>query len=207
MEEEWNNLDNQELKGLFRKHLLRGALFMIALIIFIFVIALSFEPQIKVAADWLTFKFGFWGLALIVFLSDMIISPIPPDAALFFIGKSYLHEQWYFYVPFLGLVSSLAGVMGWLIGGRLQHLKVVKVWISSFVKEHHDSVRRFGFWMVVLGALTPLPFSITCWVAGIFQLEFKRFFIASLFRIPRFVLFYWAIFYSGEIGTFLRSIL
>jgi membrane protein YqaA with SNARE-associated domain len=203
--DEWNNLENRELQGLFRKHFLRGAAFLLLLVALIFFLALSFEPQIREMADWLTNRFGFLGLTILVFVADLIISPLPPDAALFFIGKSQMHSQWPILVPVLGLTSTMAGVCGWLVGRRLQHLPLVQRWLSGFAKEHEESIRRFGFWMVVLGALTPLPYSITCWMAGIFQLSFKRFFIASLFRVPRFVIYYWAIFYSGEIGSMIRT--
>lgn len=204
--DEWNNLENRELQGLFRKHFLRGGIFLLILVILIFLLALSFEPYIRSSADWLTQKFGFLGLTLVVFVADLIISPIPPDAALFFIGKSAMHSQWFILVPILGLASSLAGVCGWLVGCKLQNLKFIRNWFEPFAREHEQSIKRFGFWMVVMGALTPLPFSLTCWLAGLFNLSFHRFVIASLFRIPRFILYYWAIFYSGEVGSLLRSL-
>lgn len=204
---ELKNLENPELKGLFRKHFLRGLAFLILLVILIFGLALTFEPQLKSAAQWLIDQFGFLGIGIMVFVSDLIISPIPPDAALFFMGKSTMHEQWMIWVPILGLISSLAGICGWWIGKKLQHFRVVKRTLAYFAAEHRHSIKRFGFWMVVLGALTPLPFSITCWLAGIFKLSFSSFVVACLFRVPRFVVYYWAIFYSGEVGSMLRDLM
>lgn len=186
--------------------MVRGALFLLGLITLIFLLALSFEPYIRSSADWLIENFGMLGISITVFVADLIISPIPPDAALFFIGKSQLHSQWMFWVPLLGMVSTSAGICGWFIGRRLQHLSFVKKFVSHFGDEHRAAIKRFGFWMVILGALTPLPFSLTCWLAGIFKLNFKTFLTASFFRIPRFVLYYWAIFYSGEIGSMLRNL-
>lgn len=204
---EWNDLDNPELKKLFRKHIIRGTIFLFILIGFIFLLALSLEPQLREVAEWLRTNFGIWGLGAIVFFADLIISPIPPDVVLFIISKSSLHQSWFILVPFFGVISTVAGVCGWLIGQRLQHISFVKRFIQYFGDEHRASIQRFGFWMVVLGAVTPLPFSVTCWLAGIFKLPFKTFIVACLCRIPRFLLYYWAIFYSGEIGSLLRSLL
>ena len=204
---EWNDLDNPELKKLFRKHIIRGTVFLFILVGFIFLLALSLEPQIREFSEWLRTNFGIWGLGGIVFIADLIISPVPPDAVLFIISKSSLHESWLILVPLFGVVSSAAGVCGWLIGKRLQHISFIKRFIDQFTVEHGDAIKRFGFWMVVLGALTPLPFSLTCWLAGIFKLPFKTFIVACLCRVPRFVLYYWAIFYSGEIGSLLRTLL
>ncbi len=203
---ELRDLENPELKKIFRKQLIRSALFLSVLVGLIFFLALSFEPQIRETATWLTDHFGFWGLSLCVFIADLIISPVPPDAALFFIGKSEMHQYWWIWVPLLGMVSTLAGVCGWLIGKRLQHIRMFRKLIYSFKREHKGSVKKFGFWMVVIGALTPLPFSLTCWLAGIFKLPIKTFVVAALVRVPRFVLYYWAIFFSGELGSLLRDL-
>ena len=204
---ELRDLENPELKRIFRKQLLRGLVFLTVLVGLIFLLALSFEPEIKATATWLTENFGFWGIGVCVFVADLLISPIPPDAALFFIGKSALHQDWMIWVPLLGLISTGAGVCGWLIGQKLEHLKILHRFIESFKREHKGSVKKFGFWMVVIGALTPLPFSLTCWLAGIFKLPLKTFLIAALVRVPRFVLYYWAIFFSGEMGGLLRDFL
>ncbi len=202
---EWNDLENPELKKIFRKQLLRGLFFLLFLVCFIFVIALSFEPQIRLFASWLTENFGFAGISLSVFIADLIISPIPPDAALFFIGQSPMHAQWILWVPLLGLVSTAAGICGWMIGRRLQHFSFFKKIMMTFSREHKGSIKRFGFWMVVIGALTPLPFSLTCWLAGVLKLPIQTFALAALVRVPRFVLYYWAIFYSSEVGSLLRN--
>ncbi len=205
---EWDDLNNPELKKLFRKHLVRGLIFLLILIGLIFILALSFEPQIRTTSDWLTKEFGFLGISLIVFFADLIVSPIPPDAALFFIGKSDMHEKWFIYVPFLGLLSTCAGVVGWMIGTRLHNLKFIQRYMVYFGEDQHrESIKKFGFWILILGALTPLPFSLTCWLAGILKIPFKTTVVACLFRIPRFVLYYWAIFYSGHVGSWLRTLL
>ncbi len=150
--------------------------------------------------------FGFWGLGASVFVADMIISPIPPDAALYLIGRSSMHEQWLLWVPLLGLVSTAAGVGGWLIGKKLQHVRFFRRIIVTFGREHRGRIKRFGFWMVVIGALTPLPFSLTCWLAGIFKLPLQPFVLAALVRVPRFIIYYWAIFLSGEIGELINNL-
>ena len=118
-------------------------MFLVVLVILIFILALSFEPQISAVAKWLTDHFGVLGLGISVFVADLIISPIPPDAALFFIGQSPLHAQWILWVPLLGLVSTGAGICGWLIGQKLQHLKIFKRIIVTFSREHKGSIKRF----------------------------------------------------------------
>ncbi|MEM7646497.1 MAG: VTT domain-containing protein [Pseudomonadota bacterium] len=203
---EWNDLDNPELKGLFRKHFLRGLVFLLVLVSLILLLALSFKPQIEAFAHWLIDGFGIAGIGAMVFIADLMISPVPPDFALLMLGRSELHSQWMILVPVLGLISTGAGICGWLVGQKLKHLRWVKRALAYFGNEHRRAIKKFGFWMVVLGALTPLPFSLTCWLAGIFKLSFKNFLIAALCRVPRFIIYYWAIFYSGELGIMIRDL-
>ncbi len=204
---ELKHLDNPELKKIFQKQLLRGLLFLLLLVGLIFIVALIFKPQIDQLANWMIDHFGFMGLSASVFIADLIISPIPPDAALYLIGQSTMHEQWVLWVPLLGLVSAGAGLCGWMIGKRLQHVRFFRRITVTYRREHKGQIKRFGFWMVVIGALTPLPFSLTCWLAGIFKLPLQTFVLAALVRVPRFVLYYWAIFYSSEIGSLLRNLM
>ena len=203
---ELRDLENPELKKIFRKHLIRGGIFLFILIALIFFLGLSFKPQIESMAEWVSNKFGFIGMGLSVFIADMILSPIPPDLALYIIGRSHMHNQWLLWVPLLGLVSTAAGFCGWLIGRKLLKLKVFRRVITNFGRENRKSIKRYGFWMVVIGALTPLPFSLTCWLAGIFKLPLETFAVAALFRVPRFVLYYWAIKYSGDLAGLLRGL-
>jgi len=203
---EWEQLDDPELKRILRKYMIQGGFFLLAFALTIFLLALAFETQINTFATWLTETFGVFGLMAMVFFTDTFISPIPPDATLFLVGRGPLHDDWWFLVPLLGFSSMLAGLAGWWIGRRLKNIKYFRRMVNYFGSEHQQSAKKFGFWVVVIGALTPVPFSLTCWFAGIFKMPFKSIVIAASFRIPRFVLYYWAIFYSGEIGSFLRSL-
>lgn len=204
---EWNDLDQPELQNLFRKHLVRAAISVCILAGVIFFAVLSLEPQIRQGSEWLTQNFGVWGMAVFVYISDLIISPIPPDAALFAISKSEMHKDWLVIVPLLGLVSCFAGMSGWLLCKKLQHIKIIERYLLYFTSEHEKSLKRYGFWMVVIGALTPIPFSLTCWIAGVINLPFRPVFIACLLRVPRFVVYYWAISASGSVGAMLRNLL
>ena len=203
---EWDQLDNPDLKKLFRKHLLKAGVFLLIFILIILLLAFIFEDSINTFAATLNHRFGFLGLMAVVFFADVIVSPIPPDIALFFVGRSSMHNQWHLLVPLLGLTSTVAGIVGWWLGKKLKHLKIFQKMVNYFGRDYIKDAKRFGFWVVVIGALTPVPFSLTCWFAGIFKMPFFTFLKAASVRIPRFVVYYWALFYSSEIGAFFRSL-
>jgi membrane protein YqaA with SNARE-associated domain len=100
----------------------------------------------------------------------------------------------------LGLVSVVAGLLGWGIGRWLGHLPLFQRMFGGFKGDHREFIRKYGFWAVVLGAITPLPYSVTCWTAGVLGIRGGVVLIASLlFRLPRFVLYYWLLVYAGNL--------
>ena len=60
-------------------------------------------------------------------------------------------------------------------------------------------VARYGAWAVGIAALTPVPFSVVCWVAGFVRLDFVRFAPMALLRVPRFIIYFAALVFSDTI--------
>lgn len=144
-------------------------------------------------------------MCFFVFIADAIVSPIPPDAMLFVIATSDLRENWIFYASLLGVSSVLGGNAGYWVG----YLMREKSWLpQKFVilaNKKKLMIEKFGHWVVVLGALTPLPFSISCWAAGMVRLKWSHFFWATLFRIPRIMGAYYMLHNSKNLTDFFTS--
>ena len=143
--------------------------------------------------------FGFWGLCLLLLVSDSLISPLPPDLILLVIAKSSLREHWPTYVLILSIASVIGGHVGYWCGRLIFKTKWMPHWIKEKIKGQKRSISEYGGWAVVLGALTPLPYSITCWAAGLFHLKYRTFFWASLTRFFRIFIYYLIIHYSSTV--------
>jgi membrane protein YqaA with SNARE-associated domain len=174
----------------------------IALVIFaLTVTALGylFEEELTVGTNWVVNRIGFLGLCFILLATDTLVTPFPPDILLLVIAKSSLAEHWPIYVLILGAISSFAGILGWSIGRWLRHLEFVKRTLNELKEDQREFIRRYGFWAVVIGSITPLPFSVTCWTAGIMELRWITVLTAAvLSRIPRFFLYYCLIVSTGN---------
>lgn len=153
-------------------------------------LSLEFEDQVLLVAQTVADLFGFVGLCFLVFVGDSIPSPIPPDLILVVIMKSHLQHQWPLWVGLIALTSISGGHFGYWLGRSVGKAKWLPEKIKSWPSSHEEVVRRFGPWAVVLGAVTPLPFSFTCISAGFLKLSYRSFSVATLTRIPRIVLFY-----------------
>lgn len=81
-------------------------------------------------------------------------------------------------------------MQGWVIGRWLGQRPLSHRLFGEFRNEHSDMVTKYGLRAVLIGAVTPMPFSVTCCSAGILGLGFWPVLAACLFRIPRFYLYY-----------------
>ena len=176
-----------------------------AAILFVFgamvVASVAFEDGLLTFPDWLYGNLGLAGLAALVFSADSVTTPIPPDLILVVVAKTEeLARHWAVLIPLAGALSATAGVAGWWLGKHLARHPRVAPTIARFQLRHGPLVKRYSRLTVALGAMTPLPFSITCWSAGALDMPLRRFLPLSLLRLPRYVIFYGAIVYADAIA-------
>lgn len=170
-----------------------------AFIVAMGIIGLVYEEQLASMADWVVQRIGFAGLALILMVTDTLVTPFPPDILLVVIAKSHLAENWPIYVGLLGVVSVIAGMTGYGIGRWLGHFTWSQRLFGQFKEDHHTFIRKYGFWAVAIGSVTPLPYSVTCWTAGVLGLHWSTVLAAALlFRLPRIYLVYWLLSNTGS---------
>ena len=171
------------------------AIFFVALVL----IGAIFEDELLRGTTWVAQNVGFVGMCLILLVTDTLVTPFPPDILLIVVAHSELADNWFRYVTILSLVSVFAGMQGWMIGRWLAHFPFARRLFGEFKDENREFIQRYGFWAVAIGATTPLPFSATCWGAGILGLRWTTVLAAAvLFRIPRFILYYWLIIATGH---------
>ena len=59
---------------------------------------------------------------------------------------------------------------------------------------HMNMIRKWGGFLIVVGALLPIPFSMTSIAAGLIQYRFKNYLLFGLLRFVRFYLYALVIF-------------
>lgn len=183
---------------MIRRNLINALLTLVLLFGALALIGVAFEDELLRATAWVHDRVGFVGMCLILLVTDTLVTPFPPDLLLVVVAHTELADHWFRHVLILSLVSVVAGMLGWTIGRWLEHFPAVHRLFGEFKDENREFIRRYGFWAVAIGATTPLPFSATCWGAGILGLRWQTVLAAAvLFRIPRFLLYYWLITATG----------
>jgi membrane protein YqaA with SNARE-associated domain len=162
------------------------------------------ESHMVTASTWLTDRLGAAGLLAGVAIADTIISPLPPDLFLIVIAKGELGASWTWLVPLAGLASTLGGFVGSFVG-RAIGTRWLGARARRLLDEQRPLLDRYGAWTLVLGALTPIPFSVTCWLAGMARLRPALIGAVCLLRVPRFVLYFLFIVHADRLGALLSS--
>lgn len=151
---------------------------------------LFYAPLIRFG-QWFVANFGGIGVAVGYFVPDAFTVPLPNDA---FTAFGLWGGMPFWEVVAWGSLGSIAGgSTGWALGrylfSRSKNLK-------AFIKrrggdEMIAQLRRGERWFLAIAAVTPIPYSITCWAAGIIKMPFVEFLLISLLRIPRVGVFLW----------------
>ena len=150
------------------------------------------EPLLEVG-HWFVDNFGGPGVAVGYYLPDAFTVPLPNDA---FTAFGLWGGMPFWEVVAWGSLGSIAGgSTGWAIG---RYLIARNKRLQGFMQKRGGDemiaeLRRTGRWFLALAAVSPIPYSITCWACGVTQMPFREFLLISLLRIPRVAVFLWLI--------------
>jgi membrane protein YqaA with SNARE-associated domain len=193
---------SEDIKGQIYRTLVALFLFFVLMTVVGIFFGPALESRVEAVLSWL----GLPGILIFTFLNDCFISPIPPDVVLFIISRSGLGERWLVPVLLVGSVSSASGLVGWWLGGLLRNTRIPGLLFGAKLEEGERLMKRYGALAVALGALTPVPFSLTTWTAGMLKSPARMVAMVSLLRIPRFLLYYLILTGALNLGQLLGSL-
>lgn len=186
MEQEQESRSRFLLKNLFR------GLLWLAIILVLFVLAEdfiveNFQRHINVLKDRPVILFS------IFFVSEVIFGIIPPVLFMstwkILVGVSL--SQYILYLALLSVISMGCGVIGFYIGKFFSQTAFYKRIEDRYLLQYNKQLKRFGVFLVVVGAVTPLPFSGTCMLAGSVHIRSRHFLIACSMRVFYFIIYGW----------------
>jgi membrane protein YqaA with SNARE-associated domain len=126
------------------------------------------------------------------FISETILGLIPPDI---FIAWSKTTTTPLINLSILAILSYSGGILAYFIGKSLLKFNNIKEYVEIKFKIHIKNINKWGGWLIAVGALLPLPFSISTLVAGMVSYSLRNTLIFALLRFLRFVI-YGAVIYN-----------
>lgn len=126
------------------------------------------------------------GVLSFFFVSETLLGLIPPEIFIAWSGK--MPNPWG-YLSILAVLSYSAGLLAYHMGVMITKIPSVHTYLEVKMQKQLKNSRKWGGFLIIVGALLPLPFSISCIAAGIIRFPFKVVVLFGALRLLRFVIY------------------
>jgi membrane protein YqaA with SNARE-associated domain len=144
------------------------------------------SAMLRKCYDWIlnfaTHPKSLWILVGVSFAESSFF-PIPPDPL--YIAMILAHQQKVWRLAFLCTLSSvIGGILGYYIGYALY--ETLGEWIINAYRleaafdKFQSGFNAWGFWIVALKGLTPIPYKVVTIFSGLAKLDLTVFILASI---------------------------
>jgi len=134
----------------------------------------------------ITTTFSPLAILSVFFASESILGLIPPEIFIAWADKT---QAPILYLSILAGLSYMGGVISYFIGRGIANLPSVYEYLELKMKKHVKMIRKWGGFLIVVGALLPIPFSMTSIAAGLIRYDFKYYLLFGMLRFLRFYLY------------------
>ncbi|WNH12282.1 YqaA family protein [Thalassobellus suaedae] len=148
--------------------------------------------NINAALVTLTQVLPAYGVIVFFFVSETLLGLVPPEIFIAWAGK--MNNPWG-YLSLLAFLSYFGGLVSYYIGHIITKIPSFHNYLEIKMKNQLKNSKKWGGFLIVVGALLPLPFSISCLAAGIIEFPFKNVVIYGSLRLLRFLFYGLVIFH------------
>jgi len=127
-----------------------------------------------------------YGVIAFFFVSETLLGLVPPEIFIAWAGK--MNNPWG-YLSLLAFLSYFGGLLTYYIGHIITKIPAFHNYLEVKMKDQLKNSKKWGGFLIVVGALLPLPFSISCMAAGIIKFPFKSVVLFGSLRLLRFVIY------------------
>ncbi|HPR31403.1 MAG TPA: hypothetical protein PLK12_04870 [Prolixibacteraceae bacterium] len=190
--------NNSERNRFILKYSLRGLLsltLLFALIVLFKELYFDHDPEY-----WID---KFYNNSLVIHLvyvgSEVFFGLFPPEIFMFWAIHTGDSLVYFLNILFFTGVSLGAGHLAFWGGRYLAHILGTRIHQQKMVVKYFPVFKKFGGLLIIIAALTPLPWATISLVIGAVGYSYKRFSLFALSRIVRFVLNGFLIYQTGNL--------
>ena len=181
---------NYRSKILF-KNIGRGLVWLFAIIIAYYFVSeyTHFDLFLEHIGQWPFLVYG------VFTLSEVIFGIIPPELFMIWSVNHGIFNTYAANIALLALISFGSGVLGYYIGAYFSKVSYFKPYFNKYIRRYRNLLNRYAGFLIIIGALTPVPFSAICMLVGATSFPFQKFLFYASSRFVRFAFYAAAIFY------------
>ena len=171
----------------FFKNFIRGLLFF-AIAIGFYKVSFSYL-DLSSLKNQISFDFPSFFVFTLFFMSEVILGIIPPELFMIWAISSKPIGSYLFYVITFSFLSYIAGFTAFLFGKYLHNTWLYEFMKKNIIGKYERKISAFGWLVIVVAAITPLPFSATCAVVGAVGFDRKKYLFYSSARFLRYAIY------------------
>lgn len=175
----------------FLKDALKKALPPILFVVIAIVMIHYFVVDLNVALQYVIDNYSNFLVLSLFFVSESILGIIPPEL---FIAWSDKTTSPILYLALIATLSYAGGIVSYFTGRASLNITSVHNYLEVKMHKHLKNARKWGGFLIIVGALLPLPFAVASLAAGMIRFEFKYYLLFGLARFVRFAIYGAAIF-------------
>jgi len=192
----WFNISRKKRKFLFG-NLGKGLLWFAGLII-VFLLVKKYVPIND--TSWINKLYDKPLLVYLIFLiSEIVVGIIPPEVFMIWALKSTTARFYVIDIILLSSISYMAGIVGYFVGNWFHNSRFYSFIHGKYLYQYEKFLRKFGGFLIIVAAATPLPFSGICILVGSVQFKFRRFLLFAATRFLRFGLYGYIIWQANSL--------
>jgi len=131
---------------------------------------------------------------LIYIISEFFFGIIPPELFMIWAINKDTLSHYFLNLAFFATVSYIMGYLNFLIGQYLYNHKTFRFFRRKFFKESWPMVKKYGLFLIIVAALTPIPWSAVSLLVGSAGYPTKKYLKYALFRFVRYAIYGYLIF-------------
>ncbi|MEZ5105707.1 MAG: hypothetical protein R2757_14505 [Draconibacterium sp.] len=135
----------------------------------------------------------------IYFASEFFFGIIPPELFMIWAYNKAGTGHYLLNVAFFATISYAMGYLTFLIGQFFLKRATFRLLRRKFFKQQSALLKKYGLFLIIIAALTPVPWSAVCLLVGSAGYPTGKFLKYALFRILRFAVYGFIIFQSHQI--------
>jgi len=140
-----------------------------------------------------------WIIYLIYFASEFFFGLFPPELFMIWAYNKGGAGQYFLHVAFFAGVSYAMGYITFLIGPLLSKKVMFRVLQRKFFIKQWPLLRKYGLFLIIVAALTPVPWSATSLLVGAAGYPSGKYLLYALSRIVRFAVYGYLVFQTHQI--------
>jgi len=152
----------------------------------------TLRPQLTQVGHWFVDHFGLVGVAAGTFIADGFHFPVPPQAYMLLATAANSDPAAILFATSVG--SMLGGAAGYLVARRLGHVPRLANWLARISGNMREVIgQRYPYRSAFLASLTPMAFSVLCYLAGLFRVGRGPLLVLLVLRVPKIALYYYLV--------------